>query len=103
MVDKLGPEQIAEFREAFSVFDKNGDGSIGTKELGTVMKTLGLNPTDEELQQVGFGCTHIQKFHRLSCHKRTARRDKFHGKNHFYLPKFLSSSVILAPFTFSSI
>ena len=53
MVDKLGPEQIAEFREAFSVFDKNGDGSIGTKELGTVMKTLGLNPTDEELQQVG--------------------------------------------------
>jgi len=52
MVDKLGPEQIAEFREAFSVFDKNGDGSIGTKELGTVMKTLGLNPTDEELQQM---------------------------------------------------
>ena len=55
MVEKLGPEQYNEFREAFSVFDKNGDGSIGVKELGTVMKSLGLNPTDEELKQVGGG------------------------------------------------
>jgi len=52
MVDNLGPEQIAEYREAFSVFDKNGDGFIGWKELGTVMKTLGLNPTEDELQQM---------------------------------------------------
>ena len=50
------------------------------------------------------GCTHIQKCHRSSCHERTARRDEFHGENHFYLLKFRSSSVILAPkniFTFS--
>ena len=52
MVERLGPEQIAEYREAFSVFDKNGDGSIGCKELGTVMKTLGLDPTEEEIRQV---------------------------------------------------
>ena len=53
MVDKLGPEQIAEYREAFTVFDKNGDGSIGVKELGTVMRNLGLEPTEEELHEVG--------------------------------------------------
>jgi hypothetical protein len=26
--------QIAEFKEAFSLFDKDGDGTITTKELG---------------------------------------------------------------------
>jgi len=47
------------------------------------------------------GCTHIQKCLRSSCHKRTARRDEFHGQNLFYLLKFYLSSVILAPKTFS--
>ena len=32
-------EQIAEFKEAFSLFDKDGDGTITTKELGTVSGT----------------------------------------------------------------
>ena len=43
-------EQIAEFKEAFSLFDKDGDGTITTKELGTVMRSLGQNPTEAELQ-----------------------------------------------------
>jgi Ca2+-binding EF-hand superfamily protein len=30
----LTEEQIAEFKEAFSLFDKDGDGTITTKELG---------------------------------------------------------------------
>ena len=39
-------EQIAEFKEAFSLFDKDGDGTITTKELGTVHPTpYILNPT----------------------------------------------------------
>ena len=33
--DQLTEEQIAEFKEAFSLFDKDGDGTITTKELGT--------------------------------------------------------------------
>ena len=32
--DQLSEEQIAEFKEAFSLFDKDGDGTITTKELG---------------------------------------------------------------------
>ncbi|EDO05489.1 EF hand calmodulin family protein [Babesia bovis T2Bo] len=49
MADQLSEEQIAEFKEAFSLFDRDGDGSITTKELGTVMRSLGQNPTEAEL------------------------------------------------------
>uniref|UniRef100_A0A8D2B0J4 Calmodulin like 3 n=1 Tax=Sciurus vulgaris TaxID=55149 RepID=A0A8D2B0J4_SCIVU len=50
MTHQLTEEQIAEFREAFSLFDKDGDGCITTQELGTVMRSLGQNPTEAELQ-----------------------------------------------------
>ena len=43
---------VPEFKEAFSLFDKDGDGTITTKELGTVMRSLGQNPTEAELQDM---------------------------------------------------
>ncbi|KAK6925802.1 EF-hand domain [Dillenia turbinata] len=49
MADQLSEDQIAEFREAFSLLDKDGDDCITTKELGTVMRSLGQNPTEAEL------------------------------------------------------
>ncbi|XP_057791534.1 calmodulin isoform X2 [Salvia miltiorrhiza] len=52
MAQQLTEEQIAEFKEAFSLFDKDGDGCITTKELGTVMRSLGQNPTEAELQDM---------------------------------------------------
>jgi len=42
----------AEFREAFGLFDKNGDGTISSTELGTIMRSLGQNPTENELQDM---------------------------------------------------
>ncbi|XP_074572204.1 calmodulin-5/6/7/8-like isoform X2 [Curcuma longa] len=62
MAEKLTKEQISEFKEAFSLFDKDGDGSVSftfrsagcvtTKEIGTVMRSLGQNPTEAELQDM---------------------------------------------------
>ena len=48
----LSDQQVAEYKEAFSLFDKDGDGTINSKELGTVMRSLGQNPTEEELQDM---------------------------------------------------
>ncbi|KAJ1274022.1 hypothetical protein BS78_05G031700 [Paspalum vaginatum] len=48
----LTKQQIEEFREAFSLFDKDGDGTITSKELGTVMRSLGQSPTEEELKEM---------------------------------------------------
>ncbi len=52
--DQLSEEEIAEFKEAFSLFDKDGDGGITTKELGTVMRSVGQNPTEAELADMIF-------------------------------------------------
>ena len=49
MAENLSEEKIAEFRSAFELFDKDSDGKITTKELGTVMRNLGQNPTEIEL------------------------------------------------------
>ncbi|KAK6633811.1 hypothetical protein RUM43_001402 [Polyplax serrata] len=50
--ENLTEEQIAEFREAFNLFDKDGDGNITTKELGTCMRSLGQNPTEAEISDL---------------------------------------------------
>ncbi|ETE59294.1 hypothetical protein L345_14980, partial [Ophiophagus hannah] len=51
--DEIGLwDMPGEFKEAFSLFDKDGDGTITTKELGTVMRSLGQNPTEAELQDM---------------------------------------------------
>ena len=43
---------VTEFCEAFSVFDKDGDGTIMTEDLGSVVRNLGENPTEAELQDM---------------------------------------------------
>ena len=46
------PGRAAEFRGAFQLFDRNKDGYISCKELGVVMRSLGQNPTDDELKDM---------------------------------------------------
>ncbi|KAK2497698.1 hypothetical protein MC885_012308 [Smutsia gigantea] len=52
MVQQLSQEQVAEFKEAFSKFDKDGDGTITTQELGAVMQALGKDLPEAELKEI---------------------------------------------------
>ena len=52
MVENLSEERITEFKAAFELFDKDRDGAINNRELGTVMRNLGQNPSEEELKQM---------------------------------------------------
>ncbi|XP_073150530.1 calmodulin-7-like [Henckelia pumila] len=52
MADELTNDQISEFKEAFSLFDKDGDGCITTKEVGYVMRSLGQSPTEVKLEDM---------------------------------------------------
>jgi Ca2+-binding EF-hand superfamily protein len=42
---ELSDEQVASMREAFSLFDTDGDGRIAPSDLGVLMRSLGGNPT----------------------------------------------------------
>ena len=39
----LSAEQISEFKDAFIVYDKDSDGTMSLRELGSVMRSLGIN------------------------------------------------------------
>jgi len=39
-------------KETFDLFDRDGDGKISTKEVGTVLRALGLTPTEGEVANI---------------------------------------------------
>lgn len=52
MGKELTDDQVASMREAFSLFDTDGDGRIAPSELGILMRSLGGNPTQAQLKQI---------------------------------------------------
>ena len=52
MEEKPIAEAVREFKEAFDLFDKDRDGIMPIGEFGTLMRSLGQNPTDAALQSL---------------------------------------------------
>ncbi|KAJ2846590.1 hypothetical protein IWW36_004280 [Coemansia brasiliensis] len=52
MSQELPHDKVAELREAFGLFDKNGDGTISASELAEVMKQMNQNPTQQEINDM---------------------------------------------------
>ncbi|CAB3406033.1 unnamed protein product [Caenorhabditis bovis] len=52
VISQLTEEEILEFKEAFLLFDKDGNGTISIKELGVAMRALGQNPTEQQMLEI---------------------------------------------------
>ena len=77
MAEHLSEEQIAEFKEFFSLFDNSGNGTIAIQEVGTVMRSLGQNLTElelcnliEKMDKVGNGTISFHEFVTMMARRR---------------------------------
>lgn len=50
-VEKFAPEMVEECRDLFNRFDKSGDNELDRAEFGTMMRTLGLDLREAELDR----------------------------------------------------
>ena len=50
MADFLTETQIGGIQNAYNAIDTDADGIIATSDLGSLLRLLGQNPTDAELQ-----------------------------------------------------
>ncbi|KAM3144224.1 hypothetical protein pb186bvf_003686 [Paramecium bursaria] len=48
----LSEDQIANYKETFSLFDKDGDNKIAVSELGLLIRGLNQNPTEAEIEEM---------------------------------------------------
>ena len=44
--------QPSEIKEIFMLFDKNSDGYVHTQELGTLVRAINLNPSEQEIVEM---------------------------------------------------
>ncbi|KAI8508559.1 PREDICTED: calmodulin-alpha-like isoform X1 [Branchiostoma belcheri] len=52
MADTLTEDKIAELKDVFSLFDRDGSGHVTSDELGEVLRNLGVHTTIAELQDM---------------------------------------------------
>ncbi|VDM47814.1 unnamed protein product [Toxocara canis] len=74
--EQIESDRLAQIRDAFSVFDRDGDGRITVDELGAVMASLGEHPSESELKRMisefdedGNGTIEMDEFLRLMARK----------------------------------
>ncbi|XP_016333719.1 calcium-binding protein 7-like [Sinocyclocheilus anshuiensis] len=84
----LPEDEVEEIREAFKVFDRDGNGFISKQELGVAMRSLGYMPNEVELEVIiqrldmnGDGQVDFEEFVALLGPKLSSAGmpDRFHG------------------------
>jgi Ca2+-binding EF-hand superfamily protein len=43
---------LSELQAVFSVFDKDGDGFVSVEEVGKVLTSMGINPSEDYIQEI---------------------------------------------------
>jgi len=51
-MERFTDEQIREYNDAFCMFDVQNKGYIQSTELREMLKTIGFNPTDKDLENL---------------------------------------------------
>ncbi|ELU04285.1 hypothetical protein CAPTEDRAFT_194292 [Capitella teleta] len=54
-------KQISEYRDAFDLFDMDGDGTITVEEIYKVLQSLGRHTTKEEIEKI-LSCADIDEY-----------------------------------------
>ncbi|KAF7709170.1 myosin light chain 1, skeletal muscle isoform [Silurus meridionalis] len=49
---EFSPEQLEDYREAFGLFDRVGDSKIAYNQIADIMRALGQNPTNKEVNKL---------------------------------------------------
>lgn len=44
--------QLEEYKDAFRIFDRSGTGSFTAEDIGWVMRSLGQNPTQQQIDAI---------------------------------------------------
>merc|ERR1711872_222994 len=52
MDEEMEEEELEEWRTIFNLFDVDGDQSITGEELGVVLRSMGQNPSEQELKEM---------------------------------------------------
>ena len=76
---KLTLRDIDEYKSAFALCDKDHDGKLSAQEMGNIMRTLGKNFSNQELNSIiqeieikGKGFIELDKFIELMAHNKIA-------------------------------
>nr|prf myosin LC3 [Gallus gallus] len=48
----FSPDEINDFKEAFLLFDRTGDAKITLSQVGDIVRALGQNPTNAEINKI---------------------------------------------------
>lgn len=71
---------LLEYRDAFYLFDQDENGYITSKELHDVMRTLGFNVNEQELQQIILNVDYDSKYPGNNSSGGSGRRVEIHLK-----------------------